>query len=124
MSVSVLEIDGFLLASIQESLEDSVALQLRRDLLEGLRRTKAPGVLIDVSGVDVVDSFTARLLSEIGRAARLMGAVTVLVGLRPEVAMTMVGLDLELRDVLTELDVERGLERLRQRARADRKREW
>jgi len=71
----------------------------------------------------VVDSFTARLLSEIGRAARLMGAVTVLVGLRPEVAMTMVGLDLEIRDVLTELDVERGLERLRQRAGSNRERE-
>jgi rsbT antagonist protein RsbS len=113
MSIPVLELEGFLLASIHEALEDSDALRLKKDLLDGLRRTRARGVLIDVSGVDIVDSFSARVLGGIGGAARLMGARTVLVGLQPEVAMTMVELDLELRDVATELNANRGLQFLR-----------
>jgi len=113
-----LQIEGVLLASIQEALEDSAALALKRALLEGLRRTRAPGVLLDVSGVDLVDSFTARVFAEIGAAARLMGAEVVLVGLQPEVAMTMVELGLELHSVATELDVNRGLQRIHERLRA------
>ncbi len=113
MSIPVLEVEGFLLASIQESLEDSAALHLKKDLLEGIRRTQARGILLDVSGVDIVDSFTARVLGGIGGAARLMGARTVLVGLQPEVAMTMVELGLELREIATELNADRGIHLLR-----------
>jgi rsbT antagonist protein RsbS len=117
MTIPVLVVEGFLLASIYEALEDDVALQLKRDVLDGLRRSRANGVLIDVSGVDIVDSFTASVLGSIGGVARLMGARTVLVGLQPEVAMTMVELGLALRDVATELNVDRGLEYLRAQTR-------
>lgn len=113
MSIPVLQVEGFLLASIQEALEDSDALRLKQDLLDGVRRTRARGILIDASGVDIVDSFTARILGGIGGAARLMGARTVLVGLQPEVAMTMVDLGLELREIETELNADRGLHLLR-----------
>ncbi len=113
MSIPVLQVEGFLLASIQEALDDTAALQLKKDLLDGLRRTRARGVLIDASGVDIVDSFTARVLGGIGGAARLMGAHTVLVGLQPEVAMTMVELGLEMPGIRTELNTDRGLLLLR-----------
>ncbi len=113
MSIPVLQVEGFLLASIQEALEDTAALQLKKDLLDALQRTRARGVLIDVSGADIVDSFTARVLGGIGGAARLMGAKTMLVGLQPEVAMTMVDLGLELQDVAMELNTDRGLQLLR-----------
>ncbi len=113
MSIPVLQVEGFLLASIQEALEDTAALQLKKDLLDALQRTRARGVLIDVSGADIVDSFTAQVLGGIGGAARLMGAKTMLVGLQPEVAMTMVDLGLELQDVAMELNTDRGLQLLR-----------
>lgn len=113
MSIPVIEVEGFLLVTIQDSLEDAAALQLKKDLLDGIRRHRTRGILIDVSGVDVVDSFTARILGGIGGAARLMGARTVLVGLQPEVAMTMVDLGLELREIATELNADRGLQLLR-----------
>lgn len=112
MTIPVLHVAGFLFAPIQEALEDSVALQLKHDLLAELQHSQSRGVMIDVSGVDIVDSFTARLLSGISRAVRLMGARTVLVGLQPEVAMTMVDLGLELPDIATELDADRGLQLL------------
>jgi rsbT antagonist protein RsbS len=113
MSIPVLRVEQFLLASIQDALTDSEALQLKRNLLAEIRRSGARGVLLDVSGVDVVDSFTARILGGIGNAAELMGAPTVLVGLQPEVAMTMVELGLELRGMTTALNVDRGLRLLR-----------
>lgn len=119
MSIPVLQVEGILLACIQEALEDHDALQLKQDLLRGLQRTRSLGVLIDVSGIDLVDTFTARVLGGIAGAARLMGARTVLVGLQPEVAMTMVELGLELRGVLTELNTERGLQVLRAAAASD-----
>jgi rsbT antagonist protein RsbS len=113
MTIPVLRVEGFLLASIQEALEDRDALQLKKDLLEGLRQTRSRGVLIDASGVDLVDSFTARVLGGIAGAARLMGALTVVVGLQPEVAMTMVELGLELPGIVFELNTDLGLQWLR-----------
>jgi rsbT antagonist protein RsbS len=117
MSIPVLRVDGFLLASIQEALEDQAAIELKKNLLEEVRRSRAQGILIDVSGVDLIDSFTARVLGSIGRSARLLGTSTVLVGLQPEVAMTMLDLGLELSDLATELNTERGLELLRKQVR-------
>ena len=119
MSIPVLRVEGFLLASIQEALEDRDALQLKKDLLQGLRQTRASGVLIDASGVDLVDSFTARVLGSIAGAARLMGARTVVVGLQPEVAMTMVELGLELPGIVFELNTDRGLQWLRAQVEDD-----
>lgn len=113
MSIPVLRVEEFLLASIQDALTDSEALQLKRNILAQIRRSRARGVLLDVSGVDVVDSFTARILGSIGDAAELMGAPTVLVGLQPEVAMTMVELGLELQGITTALNIDRGLHMLR-----------
>jgi rsbT antagonist protein RsbS len=113
VTIPVQLLERFLFATIQEALEDDDALRLKKDLLEGLRRTKARGVLIDGSGMDIVDSFTARVLGSVAAAARLMGARTVLVGLQPEVAMTMVELGLELPGIAFELNADRGLQWLR-----------
>ncbi len=115
--VPILSIEGFLLVSVQMELHDEVAVGLRNEIMEQLARTNARGVLIDVTALDVVDSFLGRLIGDTANMTRVMGAQTVLVGLQPAVAITLVELGIELRGVHTALNVEKGLEWLRRSGR-------
>jgi rsbT antagonist protein RsbS len=117
--IPAVRIGDTLVATVQEELLDYDTLALQRELADRIERTGAGGVLLDLSVVETVDSFLARLLSEIGATTRLLGAETVVVGIRPTVAITLVELGLELDGVSTSLDVARGL-RLLRRLRAER----
>lgn len=111
-AVPILKIGSTLLVSIQVDLQDDTALQLQEDLAERITRTGARGVLIDISGLEIVDSFIGRMLASIAGISRVLDATTVVVGMRPAVAITMVELGLSLGGVRTALDVERGLRML------------
>ena len=110
--VSILSQASWLVVSVHSALDDSQLLRLRLDLLEQVERRRARGIVIDVAALDVLDSFAAYTLGQVARAARLKGAETVVVGIRPEVAMAMVQLSLQLDTVRTALDLEEGLELL------------
>jgi rsbT antagonist protein RsbS len=111
--IPILRMGEVLLVSIQIDMQDKVALELQDDLTDQIVRTEAKGVLIDISGLELVDSFIGRILSNIASMARLLGAHTVVVGMRPAVAITLVELGLSLEGVDTALDLERGLRHLR-----------
>jgi rsbT antagonist protein RsbS len=111
-SVPILKIGSTLLVSIQVDLQDDTALQLQEDLAGRITQTGARGVLIDISGLEIVDSFIGRMLASIAAISRVLDATTVVVGMRPAVAITMVELGLSLGGVRTALDVERGLRML------------
>jgi rsbT antagonist protein RsbS len=112
MTVPVLKQGDILIASIQSALTDRELLQLQDDLADKVGRLRAHGVVIDVTALDVMDSFATRTLRGIAAATRLRGAETVLVGIQPEVAITLVELGLTLEGVATALDLEEGLETL------------
>ncbi len=103
----------FLLATIQVDMHDQLALRLQDDLTQAIDKHAAKGVLIDISALDTVDSFIGRMISDMSGMARILGAKTVLVGMQPAVAITLVELGLSLPGVATALDVERGMELLR-----------
>ena len=105
----IIHVGEVLVASVQEDLGDREALDLQEALSNALERTGARGVLIDLSVVEMVDSFLGRLLSDIAAGTRLFGAHTVVVGIQPAVAITLVELGLELKSVHTALDARRGL---------------
>jgi rsbT antagonist protein RsbS len=107
--VPVLKIGDLLLVTIQVDLEDHSALALQEDLAARIVETGARGVLIDISAMEIVDSFIGRMLSSIASISRVLDATTVLVGMRPAVAITLVELGLSLQGVRTALDVERGM---------------
>ena len=111
--VPIVRVGDTLIATVVEDLQDGDALQLQEDLGRALERTGARGVLLDLSVVDLVDSFLGRLLNDVAAATRLLGAATVVVGIRPAVAITLVELGLELRGVRTALTAARGLALLR-----------
>jgi rsbT antagonist protein RsbS len=114
--VPILKLGRILLVSIQVDLQDQTALALQEDLSERIVATGARGVLIDISGVEIVDSFIGRMLSTIASISRVLDAETVVVGMRPAVAITLVELGLSLGGVRTALDVEKGLRMLRSAA--------
>jgi rsbT antagonist protein RsbS len=118
--VPVLSLGDALLVSIQVDLQDNTVLALQEDLAERIVATGARGVLIDISAVDIVDSFIGRMFASIAALSRLLDAETVVVGMRPAVAITLVELGLSLEGVRTALDVERGMRILR--ALSDRRR--
>lgn len=118
--VPVLKIGGLLLVTIQVDLEDHGALALQEDLAARIVQTGARGVLIDISAMEIVDSFIGRMLSSIASISRVLDATTVLVGMRPAVAITLVELGLSLEGVRTALDVERGMALLEKLAPRDR----
>ncbi len=103
----------FLLVTIQVDLYDRLALTLENDLINMVSKTEAKGVLIDISAVSIVDSFMGRILGNIASMSKIMDATTVVVGMQPAVAITLVELGLTLSGVYTALDVEQGMELLR-----------
>ena len=111
--IPILRMGEFLLVTIQVDLHDQLALQLQDDLTNAVHRHAARGVLIDISALEIVDSFIGRMISDISSMGRILGARTVLVGMRPAVAITLVELGLSLPGVETALTVERGMLRLR-----------
>jgi rsbT antagonist protein RsbS len=113
--VPILRLGEMLIATVLEDLRDTDALDLQERLNASLERTGAQAVLLDVSAVETLDSFLGRLLNDIAATARLLGAATVIVGIQPAVAVTLVELGLELRGVQTVLTLDQGLARLRQR---------
>lgn len=118
--IPILKIGPFLLVTIQVDMHDRLALALQDDLMASIQRTGARGVLIDISSLEVVDSFIGRMLGNIASMSRILDAETVVVGMRPAVAITMVELGLSLPGVRTALNVDQGVELLR-RAVAERK---
>ena len=122
MPVPILKQGDVLIASIQSDLSDHDLVQLRDDIAEKVGRFKSRGVIIDVSVLDVMDSFATRTLRAIAETTRLRGAETVVVGIQPDVAIAMVQLGLTLDGVPTMLDLEEGLELLRASINGDRRR--
>jgi rsbT antagonist protein RsbS len=121
MQVPILKQGDYLIASIQASLTDSDLIRLRDDLVERVGRFRSRGVIVDVTVLDVMDSFAVRTLSTLAQMIMLRGAETVIVGIQPEVAFAMVQLGLTLSGVATALDLEEGLAYLNQRTkRSDR----
>src|SRR5437667_3926718 len=116
MRVPILKQGGYLIASIQSALSDQDLLQLRDDLAEQAGRFRSRGIIIDVTVLDIMDSFACRTLRSIAHILRLRGAETAIVGIQPEVAFAMVQLGLALGEVHTALDLEEGLVLLGQRA--------
>ncbi len=108
--VPVLKIGEILLVSIQIDLDDQTALQLQEDLSDRIVETGAHGVVIDISALEIVDSFIGRMLSTIAAVSRVLDAETVVVGMRPAVAITLVELGLSLNGVRTALNVDKALE--------------
>ena len=109
MPVPILKQGSILIASVQAALTDSDAERLRFDLMERVSQFRAQGIIVDVTAIDVMDSFAARSWRTIAHMTRLRGADTVIVGLQPEVAFAMVQLGLAFDDMNTALDLEEGL---------------
>ncbi|RYF47465.1 MAG: STAS domain-containing protein [Comamonadaceae bacterium] len=107
--IPILKLNSNLLVTIQVELHDQLAITLQDDLTEQLSRTKAKGVLIDISALEIVDSFIGRTLAHIASMAHIMDAATVLVGMRPAVAITLVELGMSLKGVHTALNVDKGM---------------
>ena len=117
MEVPILKQGEYLIASIQSALSDADLMQLRESLVERVGKYRSRGVIVDVTALDVMDSFAVRTLRDIAHMARLRGSDTVIVGIQPEVAFAMVQLGLSLKGVATALDLEEGLAFLNQKAK-------
>ncbi|ALM50608.1 anti-anti-sigma factor [Flavobacterium psychrophilum] len=111
--IPILKMGDFLLVTIQVDLYDQLAENLESDLVTAVQKHGSKGVLIDISSVSIIDSFMGRILGNIGVMSRIMGAQSVIVGMQPAVAMTLVELGLTLTGVATALNVEKGMELLR-----------
>lgn len=112
--IPILKMGDCLLVTIQVDMHDRLALTLQDDLTEKIAATRAKGVLIDISSLEVVDSFIGRMLGNIAAMSRVLDATTVVVGMRPAVAITLVELGLALPGIRTALDVERGMALIRE----------
>jgi len=117
VAVPILKQSHYLIATIQSALNDSDLLQLRDALVDKVGKVRSKGVIVDVTAMDVVDSFATRTIRDLAYMIRLRGAETVIVGMQPEVAFAMVQLGITLEDVATALDLEEGLEYLDQKLR-------
>lgn len=117
--IPILRMGEFLLVTIQVDMHDQLALKLQDDLSNAIQKHGTRGVLVDISTLEMVDSFIGRMVSDISGIAKVLGAETVLVGMQPAVAITLVELGLSLPGVATALNVERGMALLRQKIDAD-----
>ncbi len=117
--IPILRMGRFLLVTIQVDMHDQLALQLQEDLTSRIVANRARGVLIDISSLEVVDSFIGRMISNIAAMASVLDAATVVVGMQPAVAITLVELGLSLEGVRTALNVERGMDLLNERIREE-----
>jgi rsbT antagonist protein RsbS len=113
--IPILKMGSFLLVTIQVDMHDRLAMQLQDDLTSRIVATRARGVLIDISTLEIVDSFIGRMISNIAAMARVLDAETVVVGMQPAVAITLVELGLSLEGVRTALNVDKGMLLLQQR---------
>ena len=119
MRVPILKIGSILIATVQGALTDTDLETLKGELIERVGRDRAKGVILDVTVLDVVDSFATRMLRTISQSARLRGARTVIVGVQPDVAFAMVELGLDFGDLETALDLEEGLALLKDTEKAE-----
>ena len=115
--IPILKMGAYLLVTIQVDMHDRLAMTLQDDLTTRIVEARAKGVLIDISALEIVDSFIGRMLADIAAMSRVLDAETVVVGMRPAVAITLVELGLSLTGVRTALNVERGMDLLRERIR-------
>ena len=113
--IPIIKIRDFLIVSIQVDMHDKLAIQLQSQILEEIAKTGAKGVLIDISVLEMVDSFIGRMLSGMASMAAIMDAAVVIVGMQPAVAITLVELGLEMPGVDTALNMEKGMEMLEER---------
>ncbi len=111
--IPILKMGNFLLVTIQVDMHDSLAMTLQDDLTNRITQTHAHGVLIDISGLEIVDSFIGRILANIAKMSRVLDAETVVVGMQPAVAITLVELGLSLTGIRTAINVEKGMALLR-----------
>jgi rsbT antagonist protein RsbS len=111
--IPILKLGDFLLVTVQVDMHDRLAMTLQDDLTERIVKTQARGVLIDISSLEMVDSFIGRMLANIAAMSRVLDAETVVVGMQPAVAITLVELGLSLKGVRTALNTEKGMELLR-----------
>lgn len=113
MRIPILKLQNVLLISIQWELDDTTALQFQEDLLHKIHETNASGVVIDLTSIDFIDSFIAKVLGDVISMSKLMGAKVVITGIQPAVAITLIELGITLSDVMTALDLEKGLEKIK-----------
>ena len=118
--IPILQMGEFLIVSIQVDMHDRLALTLQDDLTSRVAETNAKGVLIDISSLEIVDSFIGRMMANISSMARILDAQTVVTGMQPAVAITLVELGLSLPGIKTALNVERGMQLLQASLAADR----
>jgi rsbT antagonist protein RsbS len=112
--IPILKLYDCLLVSIQWELDDQTALQFQEDLLRKIHETSANGVVIDLTSIDFIDSFIAKVLADAVSMSKLMGAEVVITGIQPSVAITLTELGISFQDVFTAIDLEKGLEKLKQ----------
>ena len=117
--IPILRMGEFLLVTIQIDMHDQLALKLQDDLSNAIQKYASKGVLIDISTLEMVDSFIGRMVADISGMGKILGAETILVGMQPAVAITLVELGLSLPGVATALNVERGMALLRRKIDAD-----
>jgi rsbT antagonist protein RsbS len=117
--IPILKMGGFLLVTIQVDMHDKLAMTLQEDLTNRIAKERSKGVLLDISALDMVDSFIGRMIANISSMARVLDAQTVVVGMQPAVAITLVELGLPLEGVHTALNVEKGMDWLRRRMQDD-----
>lgn len=114
MRIPILKLQDYLLVSIQTEIDDKTAIQFQEDLLSKIHESGSAGVVIDLTSVDIIDSYIAKVLGDVVTMSDLMGAKVVLTGIQPAVAMTLVELGILLENVPTALDLEQGLIKLQQ----------
>lgn len=113
MKIPILKLYDYLLITIQVDLDDQTVLEFQEDLLNKIHETGAKGVVIDLTTVDIVDSFIAKVLGDVVDMSTLMGSQVVLTGIQPAVAITLIDLGINMKGVTTALDLEQGLDTMR-----------